>query len=186
MVLKRAADLVYTFRFLKLLTTKFENTAAYELGIIDEKGKRDKRVKLDSTEKKDAYTPFHRLVFNLKKIINKSGSERFASYAAALFLIKEEVNVEKVLKASGIEREEFINENSQWFILENGTLAPGVYRIKSDKVLNETFDDLVNERDQVKVEEGSKVGEMFGIDIYEATHLKTRQKVYVTTGELYK
>ena len=38
-LLTRASDLVYTFRFLRLLTTPFENTTAYKLGIIDEKGK---------------------------------------------------------------------------------------------------------------------------------------------------
>jgi hypothetical protein len=36
-LLSRAGDLVYTFRFLRLLTTKFEDTTAYELGIIDDK-----------------------------------------------------------------------------------------------------------------------------------------------------
>ena len=38
-ILKRAADLVYTFRFLKLLVTPFNKTKAFELGIIDENGK---------------------------------------------------------------------------------------------------------------------------------------------------
>ena len=33
----RAIDLFVTYRFLKLLTTPFEKTDAYKLGIIDEK-----------------------------------------------------------------------------------------------------------------------------------------------------
>ena len=44
-IVKRAADLVYTFRFLKLLVTSFDKTAAFKLGIIDEKGKRLKKPK---------------------------------------------------------------------------------------------------------------------------------------------
>ena len=44
-IIKRAADLVYTFRFLKLLVTSFDKTAAFKLGIIDEKGKRLKKPK---------------------------------------------------------------------------------------------------------------------------------------------
>ena len=36
----RAIDLFVTYRFLKLLTTPFEKTPAYKLGIIDKKGHR--------------------------------------------------------------------------------------------------------------------------------------------------
>ena len=84
----RAIDTVIVFRVLKLLTTKFEDHEAYKLGIIDEKGKRNKSVKIDTKEKKNAYTYLHRLVFNLKKIIEllPFGKNRLASYAAALFL----------------------------------------------------------------------------------------------------
>ena len=88
-VLKRAGDLVYTFRFLKLLITSFEDTEAYKLGLIDAKGKRIKKA--ETSDERAAYTPFHRLVFNIKKLIAKApgGSTKIASYAAALYLLKE-------------------------------------------------------------------------------------------------
>ena len=81
-LLTRASDLVYTFRFLRLLTTPFEKTNAYKLGIIDEKGKRIKSVKLDTSEKKSAYTPFNRIVYNIKKLLARApgGSTRPVSY----------------------------------------------------------------------------------------------------------
>ena len=43
----RAIDLFVTYRFLRLLTTPFEDTDAFKLGIIDEKGNRvmQKKVK---------------------------------------------------------------------------------------------------------------------------------------------
>ena len=44
-ILKSAADLVYTLRFLKLLTTPFEKLGAYEIGLIDKDGKVDKKRK---------------------------------------------------------------------------------------------------------------------------------------------
>ena len=44
-ILKRAGDLVYTFRFLRLLTTSFEDTEAFKKGIIDKDGKRRKEFK---------------------------------------------------------------------------------------------------------------------------------------------
>ena len=45
-IIKRAGDLVYTFRFLRLLTTPFEETEAFKQGIIDKDGKRNKEFKL--------------------------------------------------------------------------------------------------------------------------------------------
>ena len=44
----RAIDLFVTYRFLRLLTTPFEDTDAFKLGIIDEKGN---RVKLPKSTK---------------------------------------------------------------------------------------------------------------------------------------
>ena len=67
-IITRTADLFYTFRFLKILTTPFEKTDAYKLGIIDIKGKRDKNVLVDDDKKKKSYTAFHRLVFNVKRL----------------------------------------------------------------------------------------------------------------------
>ena len=31
-----------------------------------------------------------------------------------------------------------------------------------------------------------RLGDVFGVDIYEATHMRTNQKIYVTIGEIYK
>ena len=87
----RALDTIITFRVLKLLTTKWTDQAAFKVGLIDDKGKRIKKEKVDTTERKNSYTFLHRLVFNLKRIIEMIpfGKTRLASYAAALFLIKE-------------------------------------------------------------------------------------------------
>ena len=41
----RAIDLFVTYRFLRLLTTPFEDTDAFKLGIIDEKGNRIRKPK---------------------------------------------------------------------------------------------------------------------------------------------
>ena len=39
----RAVDLFVTYRFIKLLTTPFEKTEAFKLGIIDKDGNRIKK-----------------------------------------------------------------------------------------------------------------------------------------------
>lgn len=194
-ILKQAGDLVYTFRFLKLLTTKFEDTDAFKLGIIDKDGKRNKSVSINTSEQKDAYTPFHRLVFNVKRIMAKvpGGSSSLASYAAALYLIKEnyissERKLGEVLEEhTDISTEQFLNESSSWFIVEDRQLAPGNYRLRNEKVINSNYEPLAKANDRIVVEENSRpVGSIFGLDVYEAIHYNSKQKVYITVGEIYK
>ena len=90
-----AVNLYFIYKFLRILTTPWENTDAYKLGIIDEKGTilRKKRTLL-KIEEKEAYTMMHRLVWKLKRLMEKVpfGKSRLASYAAALWLIKEDKN----------------------------------------------------------------------------------------------
>ena len=87
----KVADLILVYQFLKRLTTPFNETPAFDLGIIDERGNRIKSKDLKTTEEKNAYGYFDRLVFNVKKLLERlpGGKNRLASYAAALFLIKE-------------------------------------------------------------------------------------------------
>ncbi|SVA45175.1 uncharacterized protein METZ01_LOCUS98029, partial [marine metagenome] len=90
-----AMNLYFIYKFLRILTTPFASTDAFKLGIIDEKGKiLIKKSKLKSIEQKEAYTMFDRLVWKLKRLMEKIpfGKTRIASYAAALWLIKEENN----------------------------------------------------------------------------------------------
>ena len=138
-ILTRAADLLYTFRFLKLLVTPFEKTEAYKLGIIDKNGKRDKDILIDTPEKKAAYTAFQKLVFNIKKIMAKApgGGSRIASYAAALYLLKDNYNIsdkemDLILEEMDLDKLDFIKEEVEWFIVEDNQLSPGTYRIKNE------------------------------------------------------
>jgi len=190
----RAGDLYYAFRFVKLLTAKWEETDAYKLGLIDANGKRIKTEKLDTDERKTAYTPFIRLAYNIKRMLEKlpGGSSTISSYAAALFLLKEEFglsdkSIDKIMKLSEIDPLDLMSEDHRWFELEDGRLSPGIYRVKNEKVLSTNLEDVVNAKDQVRVSENSyPVGEICGVPIYEAVHLNTGQKVHITVGELIK
>jgi hypothetical protein len=194
-LIKQAGDLVYTFRFLTLLVTPFDKTKAYEAGIIDETGRRRKDFDINKNREayKDAYTPFHRLVFNIKRLMAKvpGGDTRIASYAAALYLIKEKYSVseKKILKGLsqlGIDSTDLLAEESNWFVLPDGQLSPGVYKLKYEKVV-ESADVNILPHDKIRIEDNSMpVGQMFGINIYEATHIRSRQKIYVTSLELLR
>ena len=88
-----AGNIYFVYSFIKRLATPFKSTKAFELGIIDENGKvLKKRSKLKTKEEKESYTLSDTLVFNLKKVLAKvpGGSTKFATFAAALFLMKEE------------------------------------------------------------------------------------------------
>ena len=98
----RLFDTVYTYRFLKILTTPWKDMKAYKLGIIDENGNILKKMSsLKTDEEKSAYTMFHRMVWKIKKMIEKmpGGKSKFATYAAGLALLKEYCEKEKVLKS---------------------------------------------------------------------------------------
>lgn len=196
-IIKRAGDLVYTFRFLTLLTTPFDKTKAFEVGIIDADGKRNKDFNTNTMEDREAYknfyTPFHRLVFNVKRLMAKApgGSSRLASYAAALYLIKENYSVSerKILKGLndiGIDSTDLLAEENRWFVLENNQLSPGVYILTNEKIID-SVDMMVARGSKVKVSEDAfPVGDIFGINIYEATHIRTNKKVYITSSEIVR
>lgn len=190
----RAGDLYYAFRFIKLLTSSWEETDAFKLGLIDNNGKRIKSEKLDTSDRKAAYTPFIRLAFNIKRLLEKlpGGSSTLSSYAAALFLLKEKYgvsdkNLDKILNKCGIDPLDLMSEDHKWFLLENGRLSPGMYRLKNEKLTSTTLDESIRAKDQIRIlDESYPVGEVFGIAIYEAIHVNSGQPIHVTVGEIYK
>ena len=191
-IIKRAADLAYTFRFIRMMAMDWKSWDAYKLGIIDENGKRQRNVKLDNDEKKSAYTPFIRLAANLKRLVSAvpGGGSKLGSFASALFLIKEKVGdkgIKSICEEMNVEVLDFLNEKNEWFLLDEKQLSPGIYRVQNPKLLNGSCAEMVWPKDQVRVqEECYPVGDVFGVDIYEATHVNTDKRVYVTASELIR
>lgn len=121
-----AIDVFIAYQFVKMLTTPWEKTDAYKLGIIDENGViLKKQRELETTQEKKAYTVFHRLVWNIKKLLEKipAAKTRIASFAAALWLLKEhthkihgpEVNFDVVID----EFNKFLEEYRECLITES-------------------------------------------------------------------
>tara|TARA_Y100000114_G_scaffold57583_1_gene52709 strand:+ start:1157 stop:1744 length:588 start_codon:yes stop_codon:yes gene_type:complete len=193
-ILKGVADTVYAFRFIRMMVMDWKNWDAYKEGIIDENGKRNRNVKLDTDNKKSAYTPFVRLVANIKRLVSKlpGGGSKLGSFASALYLVKEKTNIsEKGLKdiceKCDIEILDFLNEKNEWFLLEDKQLSPGVYRVDNPKLLNKSCSELVWAKDQIRIKDDCfPVGDVFGVDVYEATHIRTNQQIYITANELVR
>ena len=97
----RAIDALIAYRLLKLLVTPFNKTKAYQLGIIDDKGKvlikskeipKNFRAGFKVQQARKAYTLLIRFVFNLKRLLSKVGVRGpiGSAAAAAIAFFREE------------------------------------------------------------------------------------------------
>lgn len=89
-------DIYIVYRMLRKLTTPFNEWNAYKTGVIDAEGNILKKADERRTEaEKNSYTPLDNLIAKLKRLLAKvpGGSGKFATYAAALMLIREEKNL---------------------------------------------------------------------------------------------
>jgi len=199
----RAIDLFVTYRFLRLLTTPFEKTDAFKLGIIDEKGNRIKlpkstkpAVELSTSELQSAYTILHKLIFNIKKLFNKIPGLRtkVGTYAAALFLLKDtfkesvddpdmfEKEFVKFLKENNIELDDEISED----VIGFGEVLPkGEYVLVND-ILNKEEEELSAKKGDkvIAYDDEPPIDTILGVEIFPVIHVKTQEKIYVSLEDI--
>ena len=177
--MSRVIDAVIAYRVLKLLVTPFDKTKAFELGIIDDKGKvLIKSRNIETAEQRNAYTLLIRFVFNLKKLLAKVGIRGpiGSAAAAALAFFKEQhgenLEVEKVvyshLKEQGFEFQ--LDENYGELLNE------GTYKVKHD-IYNSEGEVVININESVEFTETTDT--IMGYDVFKYTG------VYLTTEDLY-
>ena len=181
--MSRVIDALVAYRVLKLLVTPFNKTKAFELGIIDEKGKvliKSKQIrKLPNPDKaRNAYTLLIRFVFNLKRMLAKIGlkGKLGSAAAAAIAFFKEEYGdnpevereVYKYLKEQGFEFE--ISENY------GEPLTEGTYKVKHD-IYNLDGDIVINMNESIEF--NGDVDTIMGYDVFKYND------VYLTTEDLY-
>lgn len=187
----KAADTFFALRFLRLLTMPWTKTGAYKEGIIDKDGKVIKKP--DTPKEKEVYNLFHKLVFNIKRLLNKLpfGKSTIASYAAGLFLIKEHTGMSERLLAELLEESFGYNPLHDIDLneaVEDGPIQSGNY------ILNENLffvnGDMLNPTGDVTltINESSteKIGSIFNIPIYKAKDNKTNQFILVTDKNITK
>jgi hypothetical protein len=183
--MSRVVDALVAYRVLKLLVTPFNKTKAFELGIIDEKGKvliKSQDIKKTPnpkrTELRNAYTLLIRFVFNLKRMLSKIGirGPLGSAAAAAIAFFKEEhgenleveKEVYKYLKEQGFEFE--ISENY------GEPLSEGTYKVKHD-IYNLDGDIAININESIEFTETTDT--IMGYDVFK------HNGVYLTTEDLY-
>ena len=199
----RAIDLFVTYRFIKLLTTPFNRTEAYKLGIIDKDGNRilqpnstQPAVELATAQLQNAYTVLHKLVFNIKKIFAKVPGLRtkVGTYAAALFLLKDtfkehvedpdvfEKEFMKYLKENDVEFDDSISEE----VIGFGEILPkGEYVLVND-ILNKEEEELSAKKGDkvIAFDDEPPVDTVLGVEIFPVIHDKTKEKIYVSLEDI--
>ena len=175
-------DTVIVFRILKMMTRKWNEMDAYKFGLIDDNGKRIKTKKPKTSEEKNSFTLLHRLVFNLKRVLEllPFGRTRLASYAASLALLKEHFEIDgKYLEESFYT---YLKENNLVIDLLEGhdnmnNLQKGKEYELRQSVWNEE-DNIGHRGDYVQVL--GKTDTVMGVDIYRVYNRSQDQSMLIT------
>ena len=129
-------DLFLVFNFIKRLVTPFEKWEAYKEGIIDEKGNLlIKRKDFVKNSQKSAFGIFDQMILNMKKLLGKlpGGQTKLASYASALWLIREQQRIEATNYLTEESVEEDLEIALERFLSENETLIAEAARREIDE-----------------------------------------------------
>ena len=181
----RVIDALIAYRLLKLLVTPFNKTKAYQMGIIDAKGKVlikknqfDRKIPANKrAEAKKAYTLLIRFVFNLKRLLSKVGvrGPLGSAAAAAIAFFREEnqynpeieKQVYKYIKEQGFEFE--VSENYGDPIPHgNYTVNRDIYDLEGDVVIKSG--DTIEYKEDIQT--------IMGYDVFKY------KEVYLTTEDL--
>ena len=193
-----AIDLFVAYRFLRILTTPWEDQPAYKLGIIDKDGKLLKRsTSLRTIDEKQAFTLLHRLVFNLKRILSKIPGVRtkIGTYATALFLLKQhfggqvedEDMIEKAFKTwaikNGYATEEELGEEVGG---EQSKILPkGSYKLTQDNFVGNQGDIRGKAGDVViAFADTPTTDNVLGKNIYKVVHQKSKTEIFVALDDI--
>ena len=190
--MSRVIDALVAYRVLKLLVTPFKKTKAFELGIIDEKGKvliKSKQFKNlipanKRAEARNSYTMLIRFVFNLKRLLGKVGvrGPRGSAAAAAFAFFKEQSGEQlSETAALDIEREIYkyiTSEGFEFDLSENygEPLTEGTYKVKHD-IYNDEGDVVININESIEFTNTEDC--IMGYDVFKYNG------VYLTTEDLY-
>ena len=193
----RAIDLFVAYRFLRILTTPWDEQPAYEHGIIDKDGKRlRKSNELQTTYEKSSFTLLHRLIFNLKRILHKipGVKTKLGTYATALFLLKqhfadqveEEDTIEATFKKWLLDNEYVTEAELHEEVIGLGDVLPkGTYKILVDIVPNEDYPGSAKKGDiVVAFSDTAPTDAVMGQNIFTVIHQKSKEEIYVSLEDI--
>ena len=85
-------DLFVVYQFIKRLATPFNKWDAFKTGVIDQRGNILVKPGMRDKAQLDSFKIFDVMILKLKRLLEEipGGKTRLASYAAALYLVKED------------------------------------------------------------------------------------------------
>lgn len=190
------ADKFYTLRFLRLLTTQWKDTNAFKAGIIDDQG--NVLRKAETSEDKKVYNMFHKLVFNIKRLLNKIpfGRSKLASYAAALLLLKDHTELSDEVMGELLyelfdynpsqEKTEELEESRSFLLNEDHQLTEGIYEFCEETLLLKNGNTLAGFGRQLRctLENCSPAGYVFDIPVFRLKDVETGSTVLASNTQL--
>ena len=181
----RVIDALVAYRVLKILVTPFKRTKAYQLGIIDDKGKvliksKDFKKSFPSNKQQEArkaYTLLIRFVFNLKRLLGKVGirGPLGSAAAAAIAFFREEKDYNPVIEK---EIYKYIREQGFEYDINEDYGEPiqhGKYIVNRD-IYDLEGDIIINNGEVIDFYEDTQP--IMGYDVFK------HNNVYLTTEDL--
>ena len=181
----RVIDALVAYRVLKILVTPFKKTKAYQLGIVDDKGKvliksKDFKKSFPSNKQQEArkaYTLLIRFVFNLKRLLGKVGirGPLGSAAAAAIAFFREEKDYNPVIEK---EIYKYIREQGFEYDINEDYGEPiqhGKYIVNRD-IYDLEGDIIINNGEVIDFYEDTQP--IMGYDVFK------HQNVYLTTEDL--
>lgn len=114
------SDFVVAYKIIKSLAKPWDEFDAYELGLIDDEGKKIKTP--ETREEKNAYSSFNKIIFNLKRLMQKFvGKNRKINKVVSTMLLKEGYNIRvanKVVKDLGLPSDTETLTESEYNMIE--------------------------------------------------------------------
>tara|TARA_Y100000310_G_C20505024_1_gene725968 strand:- start:145 stop:660 length:516 start_codon:yes stop_codon:yes gene_type:complete len=152
--LNKIVNAFTVYKFIKAITTPFEQMDAYKLGIIDRNGKFLKSFdELKTPREREASSIFNRLIINIKKIFAMVPDPRvralLTTLPSAIYLIKEDI---RSMGGDGQEIENFIKT----ILFEKGIDV-------EKELMEDAFLYSVSEHHK------NQLGSVFGVPVYKHT-----------------
>lgn len=189
-----AVDVFVAYKFIQILTTSWEKQEAFEFGIIDKNGKALRKSNtLKTSAEKNSYTIFHRLIFSIKRLLEKLpfGKTKLGSFAAGLFLLKEESSLDTEFY-DFLDEEDLLIINGETDAIkilkkrrDDNILDKGRYILKHSLFFDECVEALSG--DIVEVKKTKKpITQICGKNVYKVKHLPTNFNLLVTNEDIQK
>jgi hypothetical protein len=185
-------DAWIVYRFIKTLVTPWDETDAFKQGVIDASGKLLIHTNKMSEAQKATYTLFHRLVFNIKRLIEKipGGKSKIGTYAAALFLLKEQMGDEEGVLImeksfmSYLKENNAIDESSmlQEQYLPEDLLQKGRYKLINN-MLDTQGDELRKGTVIIATQNLKPISKVLGIEVFKMVVQGHPKQVVVVSRE---